>query len=503
MEVRGVKLKKIKTRSKDKGFFVLKPPEYFSVPLLADDGDRSIRAVNVGERVKEGSLIAKPSGRYGSYVYSPCSGKVVSIIKKLNASGNECEHVVINRDEDDEKEYLSPYSALEDDQELLLKRLFESGMIDNFRPFDPAYKKYLLKKRTSNLIINCTEDDPYKTCESALIETYTSEVVEGARLLQKVSKAEKITFLFTNSQRKVAKLVQKQIAGLNDKKNLKIKFYRDVYPLHNSRLITFYQTGKMVSETSRTAEVGIIVDSPSNCYDFYNAVTKGMPSIQKAVTVSGNNSLRKANYFVKNGTLVSHILDVVGTKEHYPDNMLIYGGIMSGTAQESLDISVALTASCILFCDKEEYTRDKETACINCGKCVSVCPVRLHVKNIDEAVNNRDFVSANSLGVRACINCGACSYVCPAKRYLAQRIGFAKDYVQGKKAKKANDSEYVLIDGIDLREERKIKKFDKISQTAEKFEDINNDSEHSDRDVSQMIDFLNAKVNSKGGKKDE
>ena len=63
MEVRGVRVKKITRHKKDSGFFVIKPPEYFSVPLLADDGDRPVRAVNVGEKVKEGSLIAKPVGK--------------------------------------------------------------------------------------------------------------------------------------------------------------------------------------------------------------------------------------------------------------------------------------------------------------------------------------------------------------------------------------------------------------------------------------------------------
>ncbi len=501
MEVRGVRVKKITRHKKDSGFFVIKPPEYFSVPLLADDGDRPVRAVNVGEKVKEGSLIAKPVGKYGSYVYSPCSGKVVSVIKKMNASGNECEHVIILRDLDDEKEYLSPYSVADYNQELLLKRLYESGMIDNFAPFDPAYKKYLLKRNINNLLINCTEDDPYQTNESALVETYTSEVVEGARLLAQVAKSEKITFMFTYKQKALAKLIKKQIKVLNIQKLIKIKYYQNVYPLHNSRLIAYYETGKMVSELSRTAEVGVIVDTPSNCYDFYNAVTKGMPAIQKAVTVSGNNCLRKANYFIKNGTPLNHILSVVGTKDKYENNMLIYGGIMSGIAQETLDISVTLTASCILFCDSNEYSRDAETACINCGRCVSCCPVRLHVKNLDEAIVNRDFVAAHKLGIKACINCGACSFVCPAKRYLSQRISFAKDYVSGKRSKKPNDSEYVLVAGEDMRN-APIKKFDRITQTAEKFNDLEL-SKNDISEVEQMLKFLEDQKNTVGGQDNE
>ena len=231
------------------------------------------------------------------------------------------------------------------------------------------------------------------------------------------------------------------VAG-QEHKTIKIKIYPDIYPLHDSRLIAYYQTGKMVPEGSRTAPTSVIVESPSNCYDFFNAAKKNIPCIQKAVTISGKNCLRKANYFVKNGTSIEHILKIVGTKEEYDENMLIYGGIMSGIAQETLDISATLTASCILFVNREEYSRDKESPCINCGKCVECCPVKIHVKNLDDAIVNREFSKAKKLGVEACIGCGACSYICPAKRYLAQRISFAKDISQGNFGKAANSSEF-------------------------------------------------------------
>jgi len=490
MEIRGVKLKKQTRHAKNSGFFVLKPPEYFSVPLLADDGDKPVRVVNIREKVKEGSLLAKPSGRYGSYVYSPCSGKVVGVVKKLNASGNESEHVIIARDLEEEKEFLEVIDSTEQNQENLLKRLYESGMVDNFAPFDPAYKKYLLKCQINSLIINCTEDDPYKTSDSALIETYVSEVLEGARLLQIVAKAKHIIFIFTTKQKALAKLVTKQVKKLGQSKNIKVKIYPNVYPLHNSRLIGYYETGKMVPEGNRTAETSVIVDAPSNCYDFYCAVTKGIPSIQKAVTVSGRNCLRKANYFIKNGTPIEHILGVVGTKEEYLENMLIYGGIMSGIAQETLDISATLTASCILFCDKEEYSKDVETACINCGKCVACCPVRLHVKNLDDSIINRDFNMTKKLGVSACIGCGACSYVCPAKRYLAQRISFAKDFTMGKRGKKPNSSEYVLLEGEDITRD---------SVDEDKILHIEDVTPHNVSEIEEMLEMLSKQKNNEEG----
>lgn len=499
MEFRGVKLKKITKRSKQSELFILKPSEHYSVPLLADDGDESKRVVNVGDVVSEGTLLAKPTGRYGSYVYSPCSGSVIGVVRKLNASGNDCEHVIIKRDLNEKKEYLPVLSLVDQNQENLLKRLYESGMIDNFFPFDPTYKKYLLKNSIKKLIINCSEADPYQSCESVLLENYMSEIVSGAKLFSEIARADSIVFIFTTKQKYLVKSFKKYIKSINQKNNIKVKVYPHIYPLHNARLIGYYETGKMVEEGNRTAETNVIVESPNNCYDFFDAVNKGIPAIQRALTIAGNNTLRKSNYFVKNGTPIRHILNVIGTKKDDFENMVIYGGVMSGVAQETLDVSVTLTASCLLFCDRSEYSRDIETQCINCGRCISVCPVRLNVKNLDEAILERDFYKIKKLGVKACINCGACSYVCPAKRYLSQRISFAKDYVLGKKAKKANSSEYVLVEGQDIPQD--YQEFDKILNDTEKFETVNEKTKDdiNQTDINDMLKILSKAKEKNGG----
>ena len=43
----------------------------------------------------------------------------------------------------------------------------------------------------------------------------------------------------------------------------------------------------------------------------------------------------------------------------------------------SLDVPVVKTSSAILCMTKDEVAACEETACINCGRCVSVCPGRI------------------------------------------------------------------------------------------------------------------------------
>lgn len=492
MEIRGVRVKK-KNKSARKGeLFVLRPPEYFAVPILAHGGESPLRAVNVGEKVKEGSLIGRPDGRYGSYVYSPCAGRVVGVVKKLNASGNESEHIIIARDPGEEKELLPVLDALEQDQERLLKRLYESGMFDTFAPFEPAYKKYLLKTEIKSLVVNCVEDDPYQNCQSALICAYASEIVEGARMLAKICNAQQIVFAITYSQNEVEHVLRTHLRKLNAK-NIFIKRLPDIYPMQDARLMAYHMTGKMVPEGSRTAQVGVIVDNAVNCYDFYNAVAKGEVCTQRPVTIAGNNIIRKGNYFVKNGTGIDHILKIVGLKETAIENMLIYGGIMSGIAQETTDISLALDASMLLFCNNQEYVSEKETPCIACGKCNAVCPVRLNVKKLDDLIVDREYAAAKAMGVQACIGCGACSYVCPAKRYLAQRMAFAKEVSDGKRGKRPSSSDYLLIAGEDLTKRG-------VNLTTEEKEI--DESKNAARDVDDMLNILSKKTEEEEKKQD-
>ena len=92
---------------------------------------------------------------------------------------------------------------------------------------------------------------------------------------------------------------------------------------------------------------------------------------------------------------------------------------------------------------------EKERVCINCGKCVESCPVRIHVKDVDDAFEARDYSLAKKLGAETCLNCGVCTYVCPAKRDLAQKVNFMKNFATGRSNKNSEDSDYVLLEGED------------------------------------------------------
>ena len=105
---------------------------------------------------------------------------------------------------------------------------------------------------------------------------------------------------------------------------------------------------------------------------------------------------------------------------------VISGGPMMGVAQSGLDACVSKTTSSLLFFGAKESAATSPTQCINCGRCIRQCPMKLSPRDIEKAVVAGDFPRTEELYVTDCMECGVCSYVCPAKRPLVQAIRLAK-----------------------------------------------------------------------------
>ena len=102
----------------------------------------------------------------------------------------------------------------------------------------------------------------------------------------------------------------------------------------------------------------------------------------------------------------------------------------------TVDVPVTKTSSSVLAFVKDPVKRLEETACINCGRCVSVCPEQIVPSRLAKMSQFHDSESFEKWNGMECIECGSCSYICPAKRPLAQYIKTMKKQVLAAKRKK-------------------------------------------------------------------
>ena len=101
-----------------------------------------------------------------------------------------------------------------------------------------------------------------------------------------------------------------------------------------------------------------------------------------------------------------------------------------------LDVPTTKTASALLCMTKDDVSRWEPTACINCGRCVEVCPGRVVPSRLaDDALRGDEEAFLKHNGMECCA-CGCCSYVCPAKRSLTQSIKSMRSIVLANKKKK-------------------------------------------------------------------
>lgn len=416
----GVCIKGQRKKTTEFASSFIKEQDVYSVSMQQSPVAVGSPCVKVGDHVDEGTVIAKPKNRNGIFIYSPVSGKVSQIIQKLSLWGSMVDHVVIVSDKKNKVTTLPRLAEI--DRKTLLERLMVAGIIDDDGNAD--YIKYVrMPVAKTTLIVSCVDNDPYISSNEVTMKENLDAVYEGIKYYMIILGAEKATLLFSTSQAKIVKMVKQFIKEKNLKKELFVKVTNDVYPL-SSREMVYSVTRKVLNESERVSR-GIYVESSVTAKMFAEAVNGKMP-VSRLVTINGSGFIRQGNFEVKNGTSFKSIQEYIGATDKNNQYKMIAGGVMSGIAQESNDVSACLELGGIVFLTDEEFEEEKEYPCIHCGKCVDVCPARLMPYKIDEYLSDRDLDFAVKFGLECCTGCGNCSYICPAKRYLTQRIALAK-----------------------------------------------------------------------------
>ena len=399
----------------------LKLAGFYNVPLKIQNIAESVPAIQIGDTVKQGTLLAKSSGKMGVNIYSPVSGKVLNIIDKTLPTGGHCKHVLIMSDNKDEVQDLPAMEVMGDVN--LVARLRDAGIIDTITN-TPSFLKYAYtgSRVYRNLIILMDSTDPNCTVNQTISEFRMEEVVNGAKYFMNITSAQQITFVFNESNYRLAYKLKKHIHDSKKNYDFKIKFIPNKYPFDNPYILSSLVMRKKILGKKTFLQEGIVIETSEACYNFCRAVEFNKPVIGKVVTVDGSNVLRPGNYFVLNGYSHKNLLEEVGIESQSEQSMLISGNILSGTALYDSDTSMSLNTNSILFEKVDILNNKKEHPCISCGKCISVCPVFLNPQLLDEAYINEDFDTLEKNNVFSCIECGCCSYVCPSKRFLTQRI---------------------------------------------------------------------------------
>ena len=134
--------------------------------------------------------------------------------------------------------------------------------------------------------------------------------------------------------------------------------------------------------------------------------------------------------------IYEELVEEAGGFKNQPEK-IISGGPMMGQGLYSMQVPVTKSSSALLCLTKDEVSASAETACINCGRCVSVCPAHLVPSRLATYSNHQNEEAFVKWEGMECVACGCCSFTCPAKRHLTQSIKSMRMMVLNNRKKKA------------------------------------------------------------------
>ena len=391
---------------------VMPTPERVAISTSQSLGKPATVAVAVGQKVKEGEVIAKADGAVSSDVFASVAGTVTEIKEAVGASGVRETFIVIKAEGSDTFRFppLSSPSAEE-----IKARIRDCGIVGLGGAGFPTAVKVAPETPVDILIVNGAECEPYLTCDHRLMVEKTDEIVRGARFIAKALGVSNIAIGIEANK-------PDAIAAFEPYEDIKVVKLGKKYPLGGERQLAYAVTGRRIPQGKIPAEYGAVVHNVGTCFAVCEAVEQGKPLYEKVITVSGNAVKEPKNLWVKVGTSVGDIVDFCGGEASNPKKAVL-GGPMTGVALASYDNYTHKTTSGILLLSGKEAAAEEPTPCLNCGKCADVCPMHLMPMNTAFYSAAGDFEAAQKYGnVLSCIECGACEYICPAKRPLIQAI---------------------------------------------------------------------------------
>ena len=421
-----------KDLAKDQPIRRIKPKEILVYPLSQHIGAPASPIVAVGDTILRGQKIAEAGGFVSAPVFASVSGTVKAIEPRHVATGDLVNSIIIENDgEMKETDFHGVEDVASLSKEQIIEKVKEAGVVGMGGAGFPTHVKLSPKEpdKIEFIIANCAECEPYLTADYRRMLENPEELIGGMKIVLRLfDHAKGILGVEDNKPDCIQKL--KELT--KDEERIEVMPLKTKYPQGGERQLIYATTGRSINSKMLPADAGCIVDNVETLVAINRAVKEGKPVMDRIFTVTGDAVANPGNFEYCIGMSYAEILEEAGGFKEDPEKM-ISGGPMMGFAVFSLEIPTTKTSSSLLCFKKDDVSASEVTACINCGRCVSVCPEQIvpsRLAKMSQFHDSESFERWNG------IECGSCSYICPAKRPLAQYIKTMKKQILAERRKK-------------------------------------------------------------------
>ena len=431
----GVHPHDFKELSKDKPIEPFPAPDLVVLPMSQHIGVPCVPTVKKGDQVAKGQVVGEPDPEnpkrfVSAPVHASVSGKVVAVEPRPHPLGKPVLAVVVEND--GQETWAEPLAEEADPASLepnaIRERIQAAGIVGMGGAAFPTHVKLTppADKPIDTVILNAAECEPYLTCDYRLMLEHPAELIDGLQIIGRVLGARDLWIGVEANKPDAFETLRQAASGTP----IRVEMCKVKYPQGAEKQLIYALTGRKVPAGGLPLEVGVVVQNVATAFAIRNAVRFGKPLVERVVTVTGDGVDRPANYLVPLGTPFQALLDAAGMDPSA--RKVIAGGPMMGIAQGRLDVPVIKGTSGVLVMRRAAPSQWR--ACIHCGRCVEVCPMRLVPSEISIACESGNLDAVAATSILDCFECGSCTYVCPAKRPIVHWVKWGKAELARKRA---------------------------------------------------------------------
>ena len=403
-------------------------PETVVIPLSMHAGAPANPVVQVGDTVKVGQVSGESAGFISSPVHSSVSGTVTAIENHGHATRGECLSVVIRSDgKNTLHESVQPHKGLDDlTPDEIVEIVRDAGIVGMGGAGFPTSVKLKPAKPVDTILLNGCECEPLLTADHRVLLEFADDVIFGLKAIIKATGAEKGLIVIEDNKPDAIELMKEKTAGYD---NMDVVVARTKYPQGAEKMLIKRVTGRKVPSGGLPADVGCIVSNISTTKAISDAIQKGMPLIERVVTVTGEKLKKPGNYIVKIGTNTKDLIDYCGGLTD-DDVTIKAGGPMMGFVLSDLNVPIMKGSNGIIAVETDHTV---EQPCIKCGRCMDVCPMELSPLYFAKYADEENWQGMKDKNVMDCVECRCCEYICSSKIPLVAKIKAGKNAVRGMK----------------------------------------------------------------------
>jgi len=415
-----------------KAFTNKKPIEYLPlpdevfIPLQQHIGVVGEPVVEKDQEVKTGQVIGKSEKYVSSPIHASVTGKVKAIDKFQHPLGMKVTMIHIERSGDDVWEILPIIKDWQNTPiDELLNRIWHAGIVGLGGAAFPTHVKLAppKEKKINTFILNGVECEPYLTADHRAMLEMGEKILTGMSIIMRVLGTENGYIGIENNKPDAITAMRELTAKHNSA--LKVVPLEVKYPQGAEKMLIEAILKRKVPTGGLPMDVGTVVNNVGTAMAVADAILEGKPLTQRIVTVTGEGIKEPKNVMARIGTPFKNLIEFCGGLED--DAVQLYmGGPMMGFAQYSLDVPIVKATSGIVCSKDNSVTEMRTYPCIQCGSCVSVCPMNLLPTRIASLAEMSKWAEAEDFGIMNCIECGSCGYICPSHIPLVQWIRVGK-----------------------------------------------------------------------------